>query len=63
MTVDQDAIVGGGMAAAGSIGLTIQLVTDFAHLGVVLINILLGLGGLYLMWPRIRKRWQESRGQ
>ena len=47
--------IGATATAGGVCGITIQVVTQFASLTVMLINIALGLGGLYLMWRRIRR--------
>lgn len=55
MNRDTDTLIGAGMTAAGSVGLTIQVVTDYAQLAVIGLNALLALGGLYLLWTRIRK--------
>lgn len=54
-----DTLIGGGLAAGGSAGLTVQIVTQYASLGVLLLNGALALGGLYLLWLRIRKARSE----
>ncbi len=62
MTPDNTDTVAGGLATvAGSAGLTLQLVTNYANLGAIILNILLALGGLYLLWHRIKKVRREAR--
>ena len=48
--------VGKAALALSGGGFTVQALTDFASLIAVTINILLGIGGLYLMWPKIVNR-------
>lgn len=50
-----DTVVGYGATAGGSLGLTVQWLTDFGSLAVILLNILLALGGLYLLYLRAAK--------
>ena len=50
-----DVILGGTNVAIGSVGLTLQLFTEYANLTVTILNILLALGGLYLMIRKIRR--------
>lgn len=50
-----DAALGKVAVAAGSAGLTLQLLTDWGGLLVIGLNILLALGGLYLLWLRALK--------
>ena len=52
---DMDTWVGTGMIAAGSTGLTIQVVMSYVSFGVIGANLLLALGGGYLLWLRIKK--------
>ncbi len=55
------AVVGGVAAAAGAAGLSIQALTQELDLAVVCINLLLGLGGLFLLWKRIRRAQRQGR--
>lgn len=48
--------VGKAALAVSGGGLTVQAMTDFASLIAVSLNILLAIGGLYLMWPKIVNR-------
>ena len=52
---DTDAVIGAGAALAGSTGLGIQWALNFGSLAVIAINLILGFGGLYLLWLRIRR--------
>jgi hypothetical protein len=52
---DTDTVIGAGAAIAGSTGLGIQWALDFGSLAVIAINLVLGFGGLYLLWLRIRR--------
>lgn len=56
-----DAILGSAMTALGSGGATYQLLSNVANLTVVILNIILALGGLYLLYLRIRKARRENR--
>lgn len=58
---DMDATIGKGLAIAGAGGLTIQWLTDFGSLIAMGINIILGLGGLYLLYLRVKKAHREDR--
>ncbi|MEK9752561.1 MAG: hypothetical protein VW338_05030 [Rhodospirillaceae bacterium] len=60
MTRHLDTIAGAAATVAGSVGLTVQMVTEFASLVVVGLNILLAMGGLYLLWLRIKKARRDS---
>lgn len=57
-----DALVGKAATAGGSLGLTIQWLTDFGSLIVIALNIVLALGGLYLLYLRTLKARRELRG-
>ena len=48
------------MTAAGGLGLTVQIVTQFASLAAVLLNVVLAAGGLYLLWLRIQKAKRDQ---
>jgi len=50
-----DTGVGTVAAAVGSAGITVQLVTEVLSLTVVVVNLLLALGGIYLLWWRLNK--------
>jgi len=52
---DTDTVIGAGAALAGSTGLGVQWALDFGSLAVIAINLILGFGGLYLLWLRIRR--------
>ncbi len=52
---NHDAVVGYGATAGGSLGLTVQWLTDFGSLAVIVLNLLLALGGLYLLFLRTVK--------
>ena len=43
-----------------SAGFTIQQITEYASLAVMTINIILGIGGLYLLAQRIRKTRSDA---
>ena len=49
-----DATIGAGSAAAGSLGLTVQAITDGLSLMAAGLNVLLAFGGLLLLWHRYR---------
>jgi hypothetical protein len=61
MTDNGDAMAGAIATAGGATGLTIQLFTSFANLTVTLLNILLALGGLYLLFLKIRQAHRNNR--
>lgn len=50
-----DTVVGSVNTAIGAGGLTLQVVTGYANLAVTLLNILAALGGLYLLYRRIKR--------
>ena len=58
---DLDSQIGVIAAAAGSTGLSFQVFMDFANVAVVILNIGLALGGIILLWFRIRKLVREAR--
>lgn len=53
--IDNDAAVGAAMTVGGSLGLTIQFVTQFASMSAAVLNVVLAIGGLYLLWLKIRR--------
>lgn len=56
---DPDTIIGAGAAVAGTGGLTLQTLLQFGNITVVLINIIVAIGGMYLLSLRIRKARRE----
>ncbi len=60
MSYDSDIVVGGLAAAGGATGITFQVITNFANLTILVINLLVALGGLYLLWLRIRRQRREE---
>lgn len=58
---NQDTLVGYGATAAGSAGLIAQWLTEFGSALVIGINLLLALGGLYLLYLRIVKARRDLR--
>lgn len=56
---DPDILTGATWSAAGGTGLTIQYITDFGSLVVVVLNIALALAGLALIGYKIRKAHLE----
>lgn len=58
---NHDTLVGYSATAAGSAGLVAQWLTEFGSALVIGINILLALGGLYLLYLRIAKARRELR--
>jgi uncharacterized iron-regulated membrane protein len=60
---DTDTLAGATAAAGGSGALTLQLATQYANFGVTVLNIILAVGGLYLMWPKIKKVWRDRRSR
>ncbi len=52
---EADTVIGAGAALAGSAGLGVQWALNFGSLAVIAINLILGFGGLYLLWLRIRR--------
>jgi|TARA_R110000764_G_C10774224_1_gene355335 hypothetical protein len=61
MTKNPDAVLGTVLTTGAAAGITIQQITEYASLVVMAINIILGLGGLYLLAQRIRKTRAEAR--
>lgn len=55
MIRDPDTLIGATAAGTGSIGLYINIATEIASAFIVWGNALLVVGGLYLMWRRIRR--------
>lgn len=60
MNNGSDIVVGAGAVVAGGGGATLQLVTQYANLTLLFINIVIALGGLYLLWFRIRKAHKDE---
>lgn len=56
---DPDTIIGASATAAGAGGLTLQTLLQFGNITVVLINIIVAIGGMYLLSLRIRKARRE----
>jgi len=50
-----DAAVGSGSIGIGSAGLTLQFMQNTMSLTLMVVNIALALGGMYLLYLRIRK--------
>ena len=50
---DHDVKTGATMAALGVTGTTVQVVTQWASLAVLMVNLLLGIGGLYVLAHKI----------
>lgn len=55
MTKDPDAIVGVAAAAVGTTGISLQAINQGLNTVAVVINIIIGLAGLYVVWPRVRR--------
>ena len=49
-------VIGGG-------GTTVQIVTEYVSLGVLAGNMLLVIGGLYLMSSKIIDRWRKKKSE
>lgn len=56
-----DAAIGAGATVLGWLGFLYQAATDAANDLILWGNVVLVVGGLYLMWPKIKRRWKESR--
>ena len=59
MTRNPDAL-GTVLTTGAAAGFTIQQITEYASLAVMTINIILGIGGLYLLAQRIRKTRSDA---
>jgi len=59
MSRPSDLIVGSAATAGGSLGLTVQMITQFSSLLAALLNIIIALGGVYLLFKRIQKARAE----
>lgn len=55
-----DKAIGVTAAVAGSAGITVQWLTGFGNLILIGLNIVLAVGGLYLLWLRIRRARREK---
>jgi hypothetical protein len=55
--------VGKVSVTIGGGGTTIQILTEYASLIVLTGNMLLVIGGLYLMSVKIIERWQQKKGR
>ena len=62
MSRDPDIAIGATAAAGGSAGMTIHLLADTLSLLVLGVNLVVALGGAYLLWLRIRKARKEIDG-
>lgn len=47
--------IGATAAAVGSAGLTVQVLTDWMGLVATTLNVILALGGIFLMFHKIRR--------
>jgi UPF0716 family protein affecting phage T7 exclusion len=56
-----DTIAGALQVNVGTIMLAIQVATGFGNLLLIGLNLATVALGLFLMWPRIKKRWREIR--
>lgn len=56
-----DKTIGGLATAAGGLGLTIQWFTNFGSLILIVLNIALAAGGLYLLWLRIKRARKDDK--
>ena len=56
-----DAVIAKGATAVGTMGITYQIIFDALSLVALLINVLLAVGGIYLLWLKIRKAKREER--
>lgn len=61
MIQQSDTVAGAYLASTGGTMLTLQALTGFGSFLLIVVNLMLALGGLFLMWPRIVKRWREIR--
>lgn len=52
---DHDVLYGCVATASGVCGLILQVTTQFASATAAVLNVLLALGGLYLLYRKIRK--------
>lgn len=50
-----DTIIGIGAAGVGGAGTAFQMATQIGSLILIGLNIVLALGGIYLVWTRLRK--------
>ena len=58
---DPDTLIGWTAAGFGTGGLTLQWMTDFGSLALIAINLVLALGGGYLLVLRIIKAHRDIR--
>lgn len=56
-----DAVIGASATVLGWLGIVYRVATEAASDVILWGNVALVLGGVYLMWPKIRRRWRESR--
>ena len=59
--MNQDTSAALAATAAGGAALTLQMLTNYANLGATVLNILLALGGLYLLWKKVKRSWRDDR--
>ena len=52
---DPDITIGSIAAVGGSAGMTMNLLADTLSLLVLSVNLIVALGGAYLLWLRIKK--------
>jgi hypothetical protein len=62
MNRDPDIAIGSIAAVGGSAGMTMHLLADTLSLAVLGVNLLVALGGGYLLWLRIKKARKEIDG-
>lgn len=52
--------IGAAATLVGSAGLTVQMLTDWMGLGLMAVNLILAVGGLYLLFHKIRRLHKEE---
>ena len=53
--------VGKASLVMGSAGFTVQVLTEWASLAAITVNLILGIGGLYLMYQKIFDKRRNRR--
>lgn len=56
-----DKTLGIVLAAGGGTGLTIQWLTNFGNVILIALNVILAIGGIYLLFLRIRRAHRQMR--
>lgn len=56
---EADVIVGATSTLIGSTGITFQFITNVASLGVIALNAILAIGGIYILCLRAKKLKSE----